>query len=51
MARIENKTKKADGEIFNIGNPANNHSVKELAALLIDEAKKFPKFREAAEAT
>ena len=51
MAIIENKNKKADGEIFNIGNPANNHSVKELAELLIDEAKKFPKFREAAEAT
>ena len=51
MAIIENKNKKADGEIFNIGNPANNHSVKELAELLINEAKKFPKFREAAEAT
>ncbi len=51
MAIIENKNKKADGEIFNIGNPANNHSVKELAELLIDEAKNFQKFREAAEAT
>ncbi|MDO5115370.1 MAG: bifunctional UDP-4-keto-pentose/UDP-xylose synthase [Synergistaceae bacterium] len=51
MAIIENKNGKADGEIFNIGNPANNYSVKELAELLINEAKKFPNFREAAEAT
>lgn len=37
--------------MFNIGNPANNYSVRETAELLLDEAKKFPKFREAAEST
>ena len=51
MKIIENKNNRADDEIFNIGNPANNYSVKELAELVIDEAKKFPKFREAAENT
>lgn len=51
MAIIENKTGLASSEIFNIGNPANNYSVRELAELLIDEAKKFPVFREAAENT
>ena len=50
MKIIENKNGMADREIFNIGNPANNYSVKELAELIIDEAKKFPEFRAAAEA-
>lgn len=50
MKIIENKNGRADNEIFNIGNPANNYSVKELAELVVDEAKKFPEFREAAEA-
>ncbi len=51
MSIIENKTGLAADEIFNIGNPANNYSIKEMAELLIDEAKKFPAFREAAENT
>lgn len=51
MKIIENKDNKAASEIFNIGNPANNYSIKELAELLIDETKKFPIFREAAEHT
>ena len=39
----------ADGRIFNIGNPANNVSIKELAYLVIDVMKTIPSFREAAE--
>lgn len=50
MAIIENKDGKADGEIFNLGNPANNYSIKELAEMLIDVTKEFPAFREKAEA-
>ena len=48
---IENKGNKASSEIFNIGNPDNNYSVKELAELLVEETAKFPQFREAAENT
>lgn len=51
MAIIKNENNRADSEIFNIGNPDNNYSVKETAELIIEEAKKFPRFREAAEAT
>ncbi len=39
----------AGGRIFNIGNPANNVSIKELAYLVIDVMKTVPSFREAAE--
>jgi nucleoside-diphosphate-sugar epimerase len=45
---IENKEGCADGRIFNIGNPANDVSIKELAHLLIDLAKTYPQYRERA---
>lgn len=47
-AIIEDKDGKADGEIFNIGSPCNNYSVKELAEMIIDEMKYFPEFAEKA---
>ncbi|OUO93291.1 bifunctional UDP-4-keto-pentose/UDP-xylose synthase [Cloacibacillus sp. An23] len=50
MAVIRNEKGRAEGEIFNIGNPDNNYSMKQLAGMLIEEAKNFPVFREAAEA-
>lgn len=50
MAVIANKDGKASGEIFNIGNPNNNYSIRELAEMLVEEMKKFPKYREKAEA-
>ncbi len=50
LSVIRSEKGRADGEIFNIGNPANNCSVRETAELLIDEAKKIPQFRAAAEA-
>lgn len=50
MAIIENTGGRATGEIFNIGNPANNYSIKEMAEMLITEMKSFPIFREKAEA-
>lgn len=46
---IENKDNKADGQIFNIGNPDNNYSIKEMAETVVDEMKKFPCFKAQAE--
>lgn len=46
---IENKDNCATGRIFNIGNPKNNTSIKELAELLLSLAKKFPAYAERAE--
>ncbi len=34
----------ADSRIFNIGNPANDLSIKELAHLILNTAKNYPKF-------
>ena len=39
----------SNGKIFNIGNPGNNASIKELAHLVIDIMKEIPSFRKAAE--
>lgn len=39
----------SNGSIFNIGNPGNNASIKELAHLVIETMKGIPSFREAAE--
>lgn len=46
---IDNKHGAADGEIFNIGNPDNHYSIREMAKIVIDEMKKFPEFKEQAE--
>jgi nucleoside-diphosphate-sugar epimerase len=48
MAVIRNEGGKADGEIFNIGNPENNCSMREFAAMLIEEMGKIPAFSEKA---
>jgi nucleoside-diphosphate-sugar epimerase len=45
---IDNPNGVATRRIFNIGNPANCASVKELAEMMIDVAKEFPSLREAA---
>ncbi len=50
IAIIENKDNKADKQIFNIGNPDNNYSIKEMAETVVDEMKKFPCFKAKAEA-
>ncbi|HOP40751.1 MAG TPA: bifunctional UDP-4-keto-pentose/UDP-xylose synthase [Geobacteraceae bacterium] len=49
MKIIENKDGCADGGIFNIGNPVNDLSVKELAYRLRDLVKEYPHYRELAE--
>src|SRR5512146_824865 len=41
---IENRGGAADGQIFNIGNPANDVSIRELAETLISLIKTYPKY-------
>ncbi len=46
---IENRDGCADGRIFNIGNPANDLSIRELAETLIALVKTYPKYAKLAE--
>ncbi len=48
---IENKDGCATGRIFNLGNPENDMSIKELAELLIELIKEYPSYRAIAEKT
>jgi nucleoside-diphosphate-sugar epimerase len=48
MKILDNSGGVADGKIYNIGNPQNNCSVKELAQMLLELAAGFPEYREAA---
>lgn len=48
-AIIGNSGGEGNGEIFNIGNPSNNNSIRELAEIIIEEMKNFAQFRERAE--
>jgi nucleoside-diphosphate-sugar epimerase len=48
MAIIENKNGIATGKIYNIGNPTNNFSVKELANDMLALAAKYPEYAESA---
>jgi nucleoside-diphosphate-sugar epimerase len=38
----------ASGKIYNIGNPANNYSVRELATMMLELALRYPEYRESA---
>jgi nucleoside-diphosphate-sugar epimerase len=51
MTIIENKNKCAEQRIFNIGNPKNDISIRELAELLIQQIKTYPEFSALAEKT
>jgi nucleoside-diphosphate-sugar epimerase len=48
MRIIENKDGKATGQIFNIGNPTNNYSIRELATMMLELAAEYPEYRETA---
>jgi nucleoside-diphosphate-sugar epimerase len=48
MKIIENKDGKATGKIFNVGNPVNNYSIRELATMMLDLAAEYPEYRETA---
>jgi nucleoside-diphosphate-sugar epimerase len=43
---IENKKNIASRKIYNIGNPKNNHSIKEVAEMMLTLAPAFPYFKE-----
>ena len=45
MRLIENPGGRASGQIYNIGNPANDLSVRELAELMLSLAQEFPEYR------
>ncbi len=44
MKIIENRDNVASGKIYNIGNPANNFSVRELATMMLALAKRYPEY-------
>lgn len=50
LAIVANENGQADHQVFNIGNPDNNYSIREMAEIIVDEMKKFPKFKAKAEA-
>ena len=45
---IDNKDNIANGKIYNIGNPSNNYSVRELANMMLELAKEYPEYRDSA---
>jgi nucleoside-diphosphate-sugar epimerase len=46
MKIIENRGGVATGQIYNVGNPANNFSVRELATMMLELAKTYPEYRD-----
>ena len=48
MKIIENRDGVASGKIYNVGNPRNNYSVRELAHMMLDLAKQYPEYRDTA---
>lgn len=51
MRIIANEGGVASGRIFNIGNPANDHSVRELAEMMLKMAADYPEYAELARRT
>jgi len=49
MKIIVNQDGIATGKIYNIGNPVNNYSVKELAKMMLDLAMEYPEYLETAQ--
>jgi nucleoside-diphosphate-sugar epimerase len=45
MKIIENRDGVASGRIYNIGNPKNNFSVRELATMMLELARAYPEYR------
>lgn len=48
MKMIENRGAIASGKIYNVGNPENDFSVRELATMMVELALTYPEFRDAA---
>lgn len=49
MRIIANEDGVASGKIYNIGNPVNNYSVRELATMMLALASSYPEYRDAAQ--
>jgi nucleoside-diphosphate-sugar epimerase len=49
MKIIENKDGCATGQIYNIGNPTNNYSIRELADMMMKLAAEYPEYAAGAE--
>ncbi|MBS0321475.1 MAG: bifunctional UDP-4-keto-pentose/UDP-xylose synthase [Proteobacteria bacterium] len=45
---IDNPGGVASGQIYNVGNPANNYSVRELATMMLATAARYPEYRDSA---
>jgi nucleoside-diphosphate-sugar epimerase len=45
MKIIENRNGIATGKIYNVGNPQNNYSVRELAQMMLDLALEYPEYQ------
>ncbi|MFZ1319888.1 MAG: bifunctional UDP-4-keto-pentose/UDP-xylose synthase [Candidatus Nitrotoga sp.] len=48
MKIIANKDGIASGKIYNIGNPANNYSIRDLATMMLKLAEEYPEYRNSA---
>lgn len=48
MKIIANEGGVASGKIYNIGNPANNYSVRELATMMLELAARYPEYADSA---
>lgn len=48
---LANPSGRADGQIYNIGNPANRFSIRELAEMMLALAREIPEYREGAAGT
>src|SRR5256886_3730055 len=48
MTIIENPKGVASGKIYNIGNPENNYSVRDLAQMMLDLALTYPEYKDTA---
>ena len=48
---LANQDGRADGQIYNIGNPANRFSIRELAEMMLALAREIPEYREGAAGT
>jgi nucleoside-diphosphate-sugar epimerase len=48
MRMIANENGIASGKIYNVGNPSNNYSVRELAQMMLDLALTYPEYRDTA---
>jgi len=48
MAIIENSNQVTSGQIYNIGNPANQYSVRELGEMMVTLALEYPEYAETA---